>query len=111
MYDEDITGNINKSLEALGCGDSRFVKLDFLTSDIPLLVVIDGISPLVGSECIEFDFALLSDSMRVRVETCTDDGLGLATCALQDQESLEPPSKLTKFSAVSDDDDAEVIIL
>ena len=111
LYDEDITGNINKSLEALGCGDSRFVKLDFLTSDIPLLVAIDGISPRVSSECIEFDFALLSDHMRVRVEACPDDGLGLATCALQDQASLEPPSKLTKCSAVSEDDDADVIVL
>jgi ubiquitin-like 1-activating enzyme E1 B len=60
LYDEDMTVNEEKTLASLGCGESKFIKVDFLDSCIPLVIVVE----VMDDKGIECKFTLLPQSAR-----------------------------------------------
>lgn len=114
LYDEDMTENAGKTLEELGCVDSRFIKLDFVSTDIPLVVAVDGRSAREGNASLELEFAMMPPHRRQRekIESASDREANRDLMGRQEElDALEPPQKLAKTSVVLDEDDLDVVLL
>lgn len=103
IYDEDMMGNLVKTLSSLACGESKFLHIHLTDEAIPLLVAINGGSsgnclapPPPPIKEIEFDFFLLDDNVRIRRNLL----LLLPPPTTTDEEtdvSLEPPTKVPRL--------------
>lgn len=111
LYDEDLTINLEKTLDELDLGQTKFIKFDFIPLDIPLLLVIDA--TLSDTGLIESEFRLIPPDKRIKpaAEDSRDDE-PFAEASEDDDLVSEPPTKQAKLSTegpIKVDDDIQIL--